>query len=118
MKTLFIIKNKKITAEADMLRELLQQKVEKSNAVNATPEPICQDLVHLQVNNHSVECFEKNEVFFGKRLAAAYAGLTASELFKPDHVNERRNKRTRNPLSVAEEETLHQTRVAIRNLQI
>lgn len=117
MKFLFLLKTKKITAEANLMIRLLQEKAQKAQKIaKDEPQPVCADLVHMQLKNHKEDCFAETEVFFGKRLAAAYIGLTASEVFKPAHKDERRNRTNRNKLSHQEEELLHQTRLAIRKV--
>lgn len=117
MKLIQVLKTKKVTAEADTMIKLLQEKAQKAQKkAKSVPQPACSDLVHLQLKNHEEDCFAEKEVFFGKRLAAAYSGLTASEVFKPAHKNERRNRINRNKLSVQEEELLHQTRIKIRKI--
>ena len=118
MITIFIIKKKKIIVNGETLVALLHEKAKKVQAAHPVAPAVCQDLVHMQVNNHTEECFSEQEVFFGKRLAAAYQGVTVQDLFGPAYPNDRRNKQHRNKLSPEEEELLHQTRLAIRNLQL
>ncbi len=50
MKLLQVLKTKKVTAEADTMIKLLQEKAQKAQKkAKSVPQPACSDLVHLQL---------------------------------------------------------------------